>query len=113
MYLITYGQACAENIDPIEKKPLFNFLPGTQTLTVATVGCNFRCAWCQNYQISQITKDIKARKQWSDFSFTLSPKKIVADAIKNNCPSISYSYTEPTIFMDYALDSMKLAKKKG
>lgn len=111
LYLTTYGQACAENVDPIEKKPLFHFLPHTQTLTVATVGCNFKCQWCQNSDISQGPKENSLRYNQEDTNFLLPPAKIVSDAIKMNCPSISYSYTEPTVYLEYALDTMKLARK--
>lgn len=111
LYLTTYGQACAENIDPIEKKPLFHFLPHTQTLTVATVGCNFRCQWCQNFDISQGPKDSNLRFNQDEINFLLPPAKIVSDALKNGCPSVSYSYTEPTVYLEYALDTMKLARK--
>lgn len=109
LYLLTYGKACAENIDPVEKKPLFHFMPGTWTLTIATVGCNFRCQWCQNWDISQGPKESKGIIE----GFDLPPEKVVEDTIRNNCPSISYSYTEPTVYLEYALDTMKLAKKEG
>lgn len=115
LYLLTYGLACAENIDPVEKKPLYHFMPGTQTLTIATVGCNFRCLWCQNYDISQDSKMLEARPRTSieEMGFNLPPGKVVEDALKNNCPSISYSYTEPTVYLEYALDTMKIARKSG
>lgn len=112
LYLLTYAKACAEEIDPIEKKPLFHFMPGTPTLTIATVGCNFRCQWCQNWQISQASKDPQFDNYLDIIGFDLPPGKVVEDALKNNCPSISYSYTEPTVWMDYALDTMKIAKKE-
>lgn len=104
LYTLVYGKAIAENIDPIEKKPLYHFLPGTKTLSIATVGCNFRCLHCQNADISQV--DFISGKD-------LPPEKIVEDAIKTNCPSIAYTYTEPTIFVEYALDTMRLARKKN
>jgi len=109
IYSLVYGKPCAVNVDPIEKKPFFHFLPGTQSLSVATVGCNFSCANCQNWSISQgpkLSENIESKEK------TL-PKKLVDIALKNNLPSISYTYTEPTIFLEYALDTMKLAKKKG
>ncbi|MBU4331594.1 AmmeMemoRadiSam system radical SAM enzyme [Patescibacteria group bacterium] len=108
LYSLVYDRACAENIDPIEKKPFYHFLPGTFSLSIATVGCNFRCHNCQNWDISQnvkIAADIIGQE--------LPPEKIVQNAIDNNCPSISYTYTEPTIFLEYALDTMKLARKAG
>lgn len=110
LYSLVYGMACAVNIDPIEKKPFFHFLPGSQSLSVATVGCNFACHSCQNWTISQGPKIsgmgiIEGEKT--------SPEKIVKIALENNLPSISYTYTEPTIFLEYALDTMKVAKSKG
>jgi pyruvate formate lyase activating enzyme len=108
LYSLVYGQAIAENIDPIEKKPLFHFLPGTQTLTIATIGCNFRCGHCQNWQISQASKTDHTKIPGEK----LLPKEIVAHATSFGCPSISYSYTEPTIFLEYALDTMKLANER-
>ena len=108
LYSLVYGKACAVNIAPIEKKPFFHFLPGTQSLSIATVGCNFTCANCQNWTISQgpkIFKIIEGKE--------VSPKKIVELALKNNLPSISYTYTEPAVYSEYALDTMKLAKKAG
>jgi len=108
LYALNYGKAAAVNIDPIEKKPFFHFLPGSYTLSIATVGCNFRCLNCQNYTLSQTPKPDKPV-----LGENLSPKKIVEMASKNNLPSISYTYVEPTIFLEYALDTMKLAKKAG
>lgn len=108
LYSLVYAKACALNIDPIEKKPFFHFLPGTKSLSLATVGCNLACHSCQNWTISQGPK-IFGRVGGDE----ALPKKIVELAIKNNLPSISYTYTEPTVFLEYALDTMKLAKKKG
>ena len=108
LYALNYGKAIACNIDPIEKKPLFHFLPGTQSLSIATVGCNFRCANCQNWEISQMPQ-LTGKIEGQD----LPPKEIVRIAKENNLPSISYTYTSPTIFSEYALDTMKLAKKQG
>jgi len=108
LFALNYNKAITVNIDPIEKKPLFHFLPGTQSLSIATVGCNLRCSNCQNYGISQGFKNVK-KIPGQD----LSPKDIVKLAVQNNLPSISYTYTEPTIFLEYALDIMKLAKKQG
>ena len=108
LYSLVYGKACALNIDPIEKKPFFHFLPGSQSLSLATVGCNFQCKNCQNWTISQGPKifgEIEGEE--------IPPEKIIEIALKNNLPSISYTYTEPAVFSDYALDTMKLAKKKG
>ena len=96
------------NIDPIEKKPFFHFLPGSQSLSIATVGCNFVCRNCQNWTISQGPK-IFGKIEGEE----ISSEKIVEIALKNNLPSISYTYTEPAVFSEYAFDTMKLAKKKG
>ena len=114
LFFLPYGQAIAANIDPIEKKPLYHFLPKTFTFSIATVGCNFRCGNCQNWTISQFSKfPDTTRKMIEKSGENLSPKKIIELAQKNNCPSISYTYTEPTIFLEYAFDTMKLAKKAG
>jgi pyruvate formate lyase activating enzyme len=108
LYALNYGKVVALNIDPIEKKPLFHFLPGTYSLSFACVGCNLRCLNCQNYDISQ---GFKQKKEIPGQE--MSPKEIVQLAIKNKLPSISYTYTEPTIFLEFAFDTMKLAKKAG
>lgn len=108
LYSLVYGKICAINIDPIEKKPLFHFMPGSNSLSIATVGCCFRCASCQNWTISQmpqLTGKIEGEK--------FQPEEIVETAKKYNLPSISYTYTDPIIFSEYALDIMKLAKKEG
>jgi pyruvate formate lyase activating enzyme len=112
LFLLVYGRIIAENIDPIEKKPLYHFMPGTTSLSIATVGCNFRCLWCQNWDIAQCTKDNADRTEIaSKMGIEMEPAQIVEDAQKYGCPSISYTYTEPTIFLEFALDTMKLAKK--
>lgn len=110
LYALNYGKAISLSVDPIEKKPYFHFLPGSHSLSVATVGCNLRCDNCQNWQISQL---VKKDKSMLDVGQDLPPEEIVAEAIKSKCPSISYTYTEPTIFLEYALDTMRIAKKKG
>lgn len=108
LYSLVYGRLIAENVDPIEKKPLYHFLPGTRSYSIATPGCNFRCDFCQNWQISQARDDLdqytKAR---------VDPGEIVSDALRAKCASIAYTYTEPTIFMEYALDVAGIAKSKG
>jgi pyruvate formate lyase activating enzyme len=108
LYALNYGKAVAVNIDPIEKKPFFHFLPGTQSLSIATVGCNFKCLNCQNWDISQMPQTT-GRIEGED----ISPEGIVKTALREKLPSISYTYTEPAIFSEYALDTMKIAKKKG
>ncbi len=108
LYTMAYGSVIASHIDPIEKKPLYHFLPGTRSYSVATIGCNFQCGFCQNWQISQ------ARLQdGSSEGYDLRPEEIVSNARRNQCPSISYTYTEPTIFFEYALDTAKLARDAG
>lgn len=109
LYSLVYGKAIASNADPIEKKPLFHFLPGSLSFSIATAGCNFRCEFCQNWDISQITKGSKGQIIGEE----LPPEKIVDQAVKTGCRSIAYTYTEPTIFFEYAQDTAKLAKKAG
>ncbi len=108
LYSLVYRKLIAENSDPIEKKPLFHFMPGTSSLSIATVGCNFKCFFCQNHEISQIPEDT-GRIEGRD----ISPEELVSHAISNGDKSISYTYTEPTIFFEYAYDTAKLASKKG
>lgn len=105
---LNYGLAIATSIDPIEKKPIYEFLPHTKTYSFSAVGCNMDCRWCQNYQISQSPKPKN-----KIMGYEITPNQHVNNAIKYNCPSISYTYSEPTIFIEYALDTMKIAKKKG
>jgi pyruvate formate lyase activating enzyme len=109
LYSLVYGFPAALNIDPIEKKPLFHFLPGTSTFSLGTYGCNFQCANCQNYDISQI-KNIE-KKLISQFS--IPPEKIVEDAIGDECPSLSFTYNEPTVYTEYAMDIMKIGQQTG
>jgi pyruvate formate lyase activating enzyme len=109
LYTHAYGKAIAANIDPIEKKPLFHFLPGTSSFSLGAAGCNFQCGFCQNWQISQIAKMEKEEIP----GHLLAPEEIVAMAEEEMCQSISYTYTEPTIFFEYAYDTAKLAKEKG
>jgi len=114
LHLLAYGRAIAANIDPVEKKPLFHFMPGTPTLSIGTVGCNFRCGNCQNWSISQFGKMPETTREMIEASGeNLPPEEIVRLAEENNCPSASYTYTEPTIFLEYALDTMKLARSAG
>ena len=108
LYALNYGKCVAAHVDPMEKKPLYHFLPGTRVYSFAAVGCNFRCQWCQNWEISQSPKpdlDIEG--------VDISPTEHVAQAIEYDCPSIAYTYSEPTIFLEYALETMKLAHEKG
>lgn len=108
LYTLNYGKTAGLNIDPIEKKPLYHFMPGTKTYSFAAVGCNFRCAWCQNWEIAQsprLTKSIEGVE--------ISPEGHVKRALEAGCPSISYTYTEPTVFVEYALETMIIAQEKG
>jgi pyruvate formate lyase activating enzyme len=109
LYTLVYGEAIASHIDPIEKKPLYHFFPGSGAFSIATIGCNFKCGFCQNWQISQISK----RDGSISGGYELMPEKVVKQAKRNNCLSISYTYTEPTIFFEYAYDTAKLAKEAG
>jgi pyruvate formate lyase activating enzyme len=108
LYSLVYGRAISVNIDPIEKKPLFHFYPGTDIYSIATVGCNFRCLHCQNYSISQMPRD-ENRIIGRD----LPPREIVREVKEYNCKSIAYTYTEPTVFYEYAYDTAKLAHREG
>jgi pyruvate formate lyase activating enzyme len=109
LYSLVYGMVVAENIDPIEKKPLFHFLPGSRSYSIATAGCNFMCMHCQNYDISQYSKRHAGRIP----GVGRDPAAIVQEANYNRCATISYTYTEPTIFMEFALDTARLAKGQG
>lgn len=106
LYSLVYAKPCAMHIDPIEKKPLFHVLPGTRSFSIATVGCNLQCKFCQNWQISQASPE---EVPYED----VPPGKIVMLADTNNCPSIAYTYTEPTIFFEYMLDTARLAHQAG
>jgi pyruvate formate lyase activating enzyme len=110
LYTHTYGKIISSHVDPIEKKPLYHFLPGSFSFSIATIGCNFRCGFCQNWEISQ--SNIRDGSEFGSGNF-VSCEDVVKSAIKNNCKSISYTYTEPTIFFEYALDVAKIAKEKG
>lgn len=108
LYSLVYGKAVAENVDPIEKKPLFHFHPGSLSYSVATVGCNFRCLHCQNHQISQWP-----HQQGSIAGAEVSPEQLVQRALDAGCRSIAYTYTEPTIYFEYAYQTAKLARQAG
>ncbi len=108
LYTLNYGRAVSAGCDPVEKKPLYHFLPGTLTYSVAAAGCNFRCGFCQNWEISQ--------SDGSDLlsgSLNLSPEKIVSKAISSGAQSISYTYSEPTVFFEYALDTAREGSREG
>lgn len=106
LYTLVYGKPVAVHMDPVEKKPVFHFLPGTSILSIATAGCNLACRFCQNWSISQAFPE-RARH------YNLSPAEVVALARRRNAPSIAYTYTEPSIFYEYVLDTAKRAKREG
>ena len=109
LFIHAYGQVIAAHVDPIEKKPFYHFLPGTTSFSIATVGCNFQCGFCQNWSISQDSIKDGGGKG----ATPLSPRDAVRIALDRGCRSISYTYTEPTIFFEYALDTATLAKAAG
>jgi pyruvate formate lyase activating enzyme len=109
LYSLVYDKLIARNIDPIEKKPLFHFLPGSTSFSIATPGCNFRCLHCQNADISQLPRDRGGVIVGED----IPPSAIVADTQSYRCASISYTYTEPTIYFEFAYDTAKLAAARG
>lgn len=106
LYSLVYGKAVAAEVDPIEKKPFYHFMPGADCFSFSTVGCNFRCLYCQNSAISQVQGGRIIGEDWS-------PERIVNYCKEHSLPGIAYTYTEPTIFMEYALDTAKLAHKEG
>jgi len=108
LYSLNYDKVCSANPDPIEKKPLFHFQPGTSSFSIATMGCNFRCEFCQNWQISQA-----ALEDGQISGQAISPEQIVAAAVRSGCKSIAYTYTEPTVFMELCNDCGRLAKERG
>lgn len=102
---LTYGNPCTMHVDPIEKKPLYHVHPGSSQFSIATVGCNLSCKFCQNWRISQVeAQEIEGK---------VPPEEVVENAQKNDCEGIAYTYTEPTVFFEYAYDIAKLAKEAG
>jgi pyruvate formate lyase activating enzyme len=108
LYSLVYGKTTAQAVDPIEKKPLYHFLPGTKTFSIATRGCNFKCLHCQNCDISQVSSD----ETFGD-NRAVMPEQIVNAAGTLGCRSISYTYTEPTVFYEYASETARLASNRG
>ncbi|MBU2578447.1 AmmeMemoRadiSam system radical SAM enzyme [Patescibacteria group bacterium] len=108
LYTLVYGNLISQNVDPIEKKPLYHFLPGSMAFSIATPGCNFRCEWCQNWQISQMPREMGL-----PHGQRVAPEEVVEQAVKTGSKSIAYTYTEPTIFFEYSYDVSRLAKEKG
>ena len=124
LYLLVYGRASAVNVDPVEKKPLYHFLPGTRIFSVGTVGCNFACAFCQNWSLSQVTRNLreqlKKEKRAKDIElavthlgYDLSPARILEICRERHIPSVAFTYNEPVIFFEYLYDTAVLAKKEG
>jgi pyruvate formate lyase activating enzyme len=108
LYALTYGRLISRAVDPIEKKPLYNFLPGTRSYSIAAAGCNFFCDFCQNWQISQMTHE-----GGDVYGEEFTAEEVVAEAKAYQCASVSYTYTEPTIFFEFAHDTAILARQAG
>jgi pyruvate formate lyase activating enzyme len=108
LYTLVYGRVIAEHVDPVEKKPLLHFYPGSTAYSIATPGCNFRCDWCQNWEISQMP-----RQQHLITGKETSPEDVVAAAQRTGSRSIAYTYTEPTVFFEYTCETAKVAHKAG
>ena len=108
LYMLNYGKLIAQHVDPIEKKPLFHFYPGSTAYSIATAGCNFHCYFCQNWDISQITNDeiLKSGQE-------ATPEQIILNAKQAGCKNIAYTYTEPTIFFEYSYDTARIAHETG
>jgi pyruvate formate lyase activating enzyme len=110
LYLMVYGKIASMGIDSIEKKPLYHFYPRTKAFSIGTVGCNFKCEGCQNFEISQINKQENFN---FNFGEDVDPGEIVKDALSTGCKSIAYTYNEPAIFLEFVKDIAVLARKKG
>lgn len=106
---LVYGKVIARHVDPIEKKPLFHFLPKSLSYSIATVGCNFKCRFCQNADIAQMPSDCNGMIVGDRFL----PEDIVTEALKGGCKTIAYTYTEPTVYFELAYDTARHAHKKG
>jgi pyruvate formate lyase activating enzyme len=107
LMLLVYGKVVSMHVDPIEKKPLYHFLPRTSSFSIGTVGCNFRCDFCQNWDISQASKNGMVMGQ------EIKPNEVVEQALARGCKSISYTYNEPVIFAEFVKDCAELGRKKG
>ncbi|MBN2408639.1 MAG: AmmeMemoRadiSam system radical SAM enzyme [Candidatus Aminicenantes bacterium] len=105
-YTLVYGKACSANVDPIEKKPFFHFLPGSDAFSIATAGCNVNCKFCQNWQISQVRPEQIPHHD-------LPPEDVALAAQKYRCASIAYTYTEPIVFFEYMYDSSLAGRRRG
>lgn len=106
LFTLAYGNPCSVNVDPVEKKPLYHFLPGSRAFSIATAGCNLVCLNCQNWTISQTSPD-KTR------NIDLMPQNVVEECLKNSCSSIAYTYSEPVTFYEYVFETASLARKSG
>ena len=106
LYTLTYGNPCSVNVDPIEKKPFYHVLPGTNSFSLATAGCNLHCKYCQNWTISQ-------RPPEETENIDLPPDAVVQNALSHNCRSIAYTYSDPVIFYEYTYDTSVLARKEN
>ncbi|HPP12862.1 MAG TPA: AmmeMemoRadiSam system radical SAM enzyme [bacterium] len=106
LYSMGYGLPCSVQVDPIEKKPFFHYLPGTKTFSLASAGCNLRCKFCQNWQISQFSPE-------QTRNVSLPPEEVVAAAQRSKCQSIAYTYAEPISFYEYMRDTARLARSRG
>lgn len=106
LFSLVYGKPCAVHIDPVEKKPMYHFLPGTGAFSIATAGCCLSCKYCQNWQISQANPEETPH-------YELPPDLVVERALSSECRSIAYTYTDPIIFYEYMLDTAKLARARG
>jgi len=125
LYTLVADRVVAEEVDPIEKKPLFHVLPGSRAYSIATAGCNFRCLFCQNWEISQAPKapppapaefvcsPLAEHPEEREFGWPVSPEGIVSEAIARRCATVAYTYTEPTIFFELALETAKVARAAG
>jgi len=115
LYAVNFGRVTSLAVDPVEKKPLYHFLPGEKLLSFGSFGCDLRCPNCHNWEISHTATLIHNRpsvfKQLADSFSEISPAEVVSQAVENNCPCIAYTYNEPTVFLEFALEVMKLARK--
>ncbi|MBI5416613.1 AmmeMemoRadiSam system radical SAM enzyme [Candidatus Poribacteria bacterium] len=106
LYSLVYGKPCAVHVDPIEKKPMFHFLPGARAFSIATAGCNLHCKFCQNWEISQTPPEETS-------NYNLSPQDIVNETLLSKCETIAYTYSDPMIYFEYTYDTAVIAKTKG
>ena len=106
LFSLVYGELISQHVDPVEKKPLYHFYPGSSAYSIATVGCNFRCQWCQNWEIAHMPHE--GGGIVGKFS---PPEQVIKDVIASRSQSIAYTYTEPTIFFEYSYDIARLAKQ--